>query len=79
MCLSNFVASIDLTIVNVALPTLSRNLNADNAELQWVVDAYSLTAAGLGWLCGGLALFAATSAVAASVRSAEALIAARAA
>ena len=92
MCLSNFVASIDLTIVNVALPTLSRDLNADNAELQWVVDAYSLTAAGLllsagnlgdrygrrGWLCGGLALFAATSAVAAGVRSAEALIAARA-
>lgn len=92
MCLSNFVASIDLTIVNVALPTLSRDLNADNAELQWIVDAYSLTGAGLllsagnlgdrygrrGWLTAGLAIFAATSAIAASAKSPETLIAARA-
>jgi len=92
VCVSNFVASIDLTIVNVALPTLSRVMKADNAELQWVVDAYSLTSAGLllpagnlgdrygrrGWLNIGLALFAATSAIAASVDSAGALIAARA-
>lgn len=92
MCLGNFVASIDLTIVNVALPTLSRALKADNAELQWVVDAYALTSAGLllpagnlgdrygrrGWLITGLALFAATSAVAGSAGSASALIAARA-
>ncbi|SON59929.1 Antiseptic resistance protein [Mycobacterium simulans] len=93
MCLSNFVASIDVTIVNVALPTLSRDLRADNAELQWIVDAYSLTAAGFlltagnlgdrygrrGWLIVGLAIFGVTSAVAGSVGSAEALIAARAA
>lgn len=92
MCLGNFVASIDLTIVNVALPTLSRVLQADNAELQWVVDAYSLTSAGLllpsgnlgdrygrrGWLIIGLALVAATSAAAGSAGSIGALIAARA-
>ncbi|WP_308207125.1 MFS transporter [Mycobacterium szulgai] len=93
MCLGNFVASIDLTIVTVALPTLSRNLNADNGELQWIVDAYALTTAGLllsagnlgdrygrrGWLTIGLAIFAATSAVAATATSPGTLIAARAA
>jgi EmrB/QacA subfamily drug resistance transporter len=93
ICLSVFVISVDATIVNVALPTLSRELNADTAQLQWIVDAYTLVMAGLllsvgslsdrygrrGWLSGGLAVFAMTSAVAAQVNSAEALIAARAA
>jgi EmrB/QacA subfamily drug resistance transporter len=93
ICLSVFVISVDATIVNVALPTLSRDLNADTAQLQWIVDAYTLVMAGLllsvgslsdrygrrGWLSGGLALFAMTSVVAAQANSAEALIAARAA
>lgn len=93
VCLGTFVASVDLTIINVALPTFSRELKADNAQLQWIVDAYALTIAGFlltagaladrygrrGWLILGLALFAATSAVAASIPSAGALIAARAA
>jgi EmrB/QacA subfamily drug resistance transporter len=93
ICLSVFVISVDATIVNVALPTLSRELNADTAQLQWIVDAYTLVMAGLllsvgslsdrygrrGWLSGGLALFAMTSVVAAQANSAEALIAARAA
>ena len=93
ICLSVFVISVDTTIVNVALPTLSRELNADTAQLQWIVDAYTLVMSGMllsagslsdrygrrGWLSGGLALFAMTSAVAAQVNSAEALIAARAA
>ncbi|QLL08126.1 MFS transporter [Mycobacterium vicinigordonae] len=93
MCLSNFVASIDLTIVNVALPTLSRDLLADTAELQWIVDAYFLAAASLllpagnlgdrygrrGWLNIGLLTFAVTSAAAASADSPETLIASRAA
>ncbi|HZQ33021.1 MAG TPA: MFS transporter, partial [Mycobacterium sp.] len=93
ICLSVFVISVDATIVNVALPTLSRDLNADTAQLQWIVDAYTLVMAGLllsagslsdrygrrGWLTGGLAVFAMTSAVAAQVTSADALIAARAA
>ena len=93
ICLSVFVISVDATIVNVALPTLSRELDADTAQLQWIVDAYTLVMAGLllsagslsdrygrrGWLSGGLAIFALTSAVAAQVNSADALIAARAA
>jgi EmrB/QacA subfamily drug resistance transporter len=93
ICLSVFVISVDATIVNVALPTLSRDLDADTAQLQWIVDAYTLVMAGLmlsagslsdrfgrrGWLSAGLALFAITSAVAAQVNSADGLIAARAA
>src|SRR3979409_558546 len=93
ICLSVFVISVDATIVNVALPTLSRELDADTAQLQWIVDAYTLVIAGLllsaaslsdrsgrrGWLSLGLALFAVTSAVAAQVSSATALIGVRAA
>jgi EmrB/QacA subfamily drug resistance transporter len=93
ICLSVFVISVDATIVNVALPTLSRELDADTAQLQWIVDAYTLVMAGLmlsagslsdrygrrGWLSAGLAVFAITSAIAAQVNSADALIAARAA
>jgi MFS family permease len=47
ICLSVFVISVDATIVNVALPALSRELNADTAQLQWIVDAYTLVMAGL--------------------------------
>jgi MFS family permease len=93
ICLSVFVVSVDATIVNVALPTLSRELDADIAELQWIVDAYTLVMAGLmlsagsladrfgrrGFLSGGLMLFAVTSAIAAQVSTADGLIWARAA
>src|SRR6201995_4559686 len=93
ICLSVFVISVDATIVNVALPTLSRKLDADTAQLQWIVDAYTLVMSGLllsagslsdrygrrGWLSSGLAVFAITSAVAAQVNTADGLIAARAA
>ncbi len=93
ICLGVFVISVDATIVNVALPTLSRELDADTAQLQWIVDAYTLVMSGLllsagslsdrfgrrGSLNLGLALFALTSGVAAQVNSADALIAARAA
>src|SRR5271163_1498074 len=93
ICLSVFVISVDATIVNVALPTLSRDLGADTAQLQWIVDAYTLVMSGLllsvgslsdrygrrGWLSLGLALFAITSGIAAQMNSADALIAARAA
>ncbi|QUR69363.1 DHA2 family efflux MFS transporter permease subunit [Mycobacterium spongiae] len=92
VCLGVFIAGIDMTIVNVALPTLARDVKANNAQLQWTVDAYTLTAAGLLLFAGtvgdrygrrgslhlGLAIFATMSAVAAWVTSAEALIAARA-
>jgi EmrB/QacA subfamily drug resistance transporter len=93
ICLSVFVISVDATIVNVALPTLSRELDADTAQLQWIVDAYTLVMAGLllsmgslsdrygrrGWLSAGLAVFAITSAIAAQMNTADGLIAARAA
>ena len=93
ICLSAFVVSVDATIVNVGLPTLSRELDADTAQLQWMVDAYTLVMAGLmlsagslsdrygrrGFLSAGLALFAITSAVAAQVDTADALIWGRAA
>jgi EmrB/QacA subfamily drug resistance transporter len=93
ICLGVFVISVDATIVNVALPTLSRELNADTSQLQWIVDAYTLVMSGLllsagsfgdrygrrGWLNCGLALFAITSGIAAQSNSADQLIAARAA
>ena len=54
ICLSVFVISVDATIVNVALPTLSRELDADTAQLQWIVDAYTLVMAGLLLSAGSL-------------------------
>src|SRR5215204_879435 len=54
ICLSVFVVSVDATIVNVALPTLSRELDADTAQLQWIVDAYTLVMAGLMLSVGSL-------------------------
>ncbi len=47
LCTSLLAIVIDNTIVNVALPTISRDLAASNSGLQWVVDAYTLTFAGL--------------------------------
>ncbi|MEU3419425.1 MFS transporter [Streptomyces murinus] len=49
-----FVVSIDSTILNVALPTLARELDAGTSDLQWMVDAYSLVLAGLLMLTGSL-------------------------
>lgn len=54
LALSVFLVVVDNTIVNVALPTLSRELNASTTELQWIVDAYSLVFAGLLLAFGGL-------------------------
>jgi hypothetical protein len=45
LCLGAFVISVDVTIVNVALPTLVRRLGASTTQLQWIVDAYSLVSA----------------------------------
>ncbi len=47
LCASLLAIVVDNTIVNVALPTLVRDLDADVAELQWVVDAYTLVFRGL--------------------------------
>src|ERR1035438_8932117 len=42
LCVSVFLAVVDNTIVNVALPSISRQLHATISDLQWIVDAYSL-------------------------------------
>jgi len=54
LCLSVFLVVVDNTIVNVALPTLSRHLGASITSLQWIVDAYSLAFAGLLLAGGGV-------------------------
>ncbi|TQR46400.1 MFS transporter [Paenibacillus popilliae] len=42
VCFGLFMALLDVTIVNVALPTIQKSLNASFSELQWVIDAYAL-------------------------------------
>jgi EmrB/QacA subfamily drug resistance transporter len=54
LCLSLLTISIDNTILNVALPTLARDLDASASELQWIVDAYMLVFAGLLLIAGSL-------------------------
>ena len=54
LCIALFAIVMDNTIVNVALPTLARELGADTGGLQWIVDAYTLVFAGLLLAAGGL-------------------------
>jgi EmrB/QacA subfamily drug resistance transporter len=75
LAVSYFMTIIDLTIVNVSLPTIGRDLHFSQTSLQWVVTAYALTFGGLLLLGGraadllgrrrilmlGLALFTAAS------------------
>jgi MFS family permease len=93
LCLSVLLVVVDNTIVNVALPTLSRKLSASTQDLQWIVDGYTLVFAGLLLVGGnlgdrlgrkrmlqaGLVLFALTSVGSALARSTGELIAGRAA
>src|SRR6478609_6955154 len=65
LCLSLLVIGLDNTILNVALPTLARDLGATNSQLQWMVDAYIL-------------VFAVGSTLSAFSGSSSALIASRA-
>lgn len=51
---SILVISLDLTVLNVALPTLVRALGATTSQLQWMVDAYTLLYAGLLLTAGSL-------------------------
>jgi len=46
---------LDITIVNVALPDIQRDLDASLSDLQWVIDAYALTLAALQLTAGSLA------------------------
>jgi EmrB/QacA subfamily drug resistance transporter len=54
LLLAAFAINLDTTIVNVALPTLVRELHASNSQLQWVVDAYNLVFAALLLAAGSL-------------------------
>jgi EmrB/QacA subfamily drug resistance transporter len=47
MCIVLFIISIDNTVLNLALPSISRGLNASASQLQWIVDAYTLIFASL--------------------------------
>jgi EmrB/QacA subfamily drug resistance transporter len=55
VCTGTFMLLLDVTIVNVALPSIQRSLHASFNDLQWVVDAYALTLAALLLTTGSLA------------------------
>src|SRR5438067_9222745 len=92
LLLATFLINVDTTIVNVALPTLVRQLRASNSQLQWVVDAFNLLfaasvlAAGSlsdrfgrkGMLLAGLSVFGAASVAGGLTSNPGELIAARA-
>ena len=50
-----FISAMDMTIVNVALPDISNDLDAGIGELQWVLDAFLVSLAGLLLVGNGLA------------------------
>jgi EmrB/QacA subfamily drug resistance transporter len=86
------VVVLDNTVLNVAIPSISRGLAASTSDIQWMINAYSLVLAGLLLTSGslsdrfgrkrallaGLAVFGGGSAIAAYAGSPEALIGARA-
>ena len=92
ICVAQLMATLDVTIVNLSLPSVQSALDLSNAGLAWVIDAYTLSYAGLllvggrlGDLLGhrrtlmaGIALFTVSSAVAGLAQGPEALLAARA-
>ena len=55
VCLGTFMLLLDITVVNVALPDIQRELDASFTDLQWVVDAYSLMLASVLLTAGSLA------------------------
>jgi len=92
VCVGQFMVVLDLSIVNVALPAMQRDLHFTTAQLQWVVNAYALTFGGFLLLGGraadlfgrrkifilGLAMFSGASLVCALAPNEGLLIAARA-
>ncbi len=54
-CLSLLIVGLDVTIVNVALPSIQKNLHASVSGLQWTIDAYTLVLASLLMLSGSTA------------------------
>src|ERR1700739_5111197 len=89
---SVLVVGLDLTVLNLALPTMAVSLHANTSDLQWIVDSYSLVLAALILPAGllgdrygrkrmlliSLVLFGASSAACAYASSVGELIAARA-
>src|SRR4051812_33214673 len=55
VCVATFMLLLDITIVNVALPDIQKDLGASFQDLQWVVDAYALTLASFMLTAGSLA------------------------
>ena len=51
-CVAQFMVILDLSIVNVALPSIQSSLGFSSPDLQWVVDAYAITFAGFLMLGG---------------------------
>jgi DHA2 family multidrug resistance protein-like MFS transporter len=92
LCLSLLVLVVDNTVLNLAIPSLMRDLSATLADVQWMIDAYILVFAGLLLTAGslsdrygrrraliiGLILFGAASLVAAMAQNPWQLIAGRA-
>jgi EmrB/QacA subfamily drug resistance transporter len=88
---SMLVVGLDITVLNVALPTLVGELGASTSELQWIVDSYALMSGSLVLFCGsladrlgrkwvfmsGLAVFTAASVIAAYAGSVTTLVLAR--
>jgi EmrB/QacA subfamily drug resistance transporter len=54
VCMAQFMVVLDATVVNVALPSIQRDLKISDADLQWIVNAYALTFGGF-LLLGGRA------------------------
>ena len=93
LCAAALVINIDTTIVNIALPSLVRQIGASTSDLQWVVDAYNLTFAALvlaagslgdrygrrGTLLAGLTIFGVATTVGGLVDTAHHLMVVRAA
>ena len=55
LCASVLIVNVDNTILNVALPTLVRDLHATSSQLEWIVDSYAMAFAGLLFVGGSLA------------------------
>jgi MFS family permease len=53
-CMSLLLIAMDVTIVNVALPSIEHELHASVAQLQWIIDAYTLVLASLLMLSGSM-------------------------
>ncbi len=93
LCVAQFMVILDMTVVNIALPSIGRTLRFAPSDLQWVITTYLLTTGGLTLLGGraadlfgrrrmfvtGLALFTAASLASGLAPVAGALIASRAA